>query len=99
MTTYKPLNTVIVIELDEAEEVSAGGIVFAKETADKSKRDQVVVTIKAIGPYAWADMPESRCEVGDRVVIRRYAWTELEMGGDKELVLVNDVSILAKVID
>jgi len=85
------------IELDDIEEVTEGGIVLAKETLDKGKQDQVEVTIVAIGPYAWHKLPESACAVGDRVIIRRYAWTELEVEGDKKIVLVNDVSILAKV--
>lgn len=97
MTKYVPLNTAVMIALDPVEEVTEGGIVLARETVDKATMDQVEVTIIAVGPYAWHNLPDSRCEVGDRVVVRRYAWTKLPVEGDQEIVLINDVAILARV--
>lgn len=74
MTMWKPCGNKILVQMDKAEKVSKGGIILGTHT--QSERDdmaQMVGTIVAVGPNAWADQPTIWAKVGDRVKFAKYA--------------------------
>jgi chaperonin GroES len=97
MKTLKitPLADHIAIEVDEAEDVSPGGIVLPDAAKNKPSRGTVV----AIGRGRTLDngeLHEMELEVGDKVIFGRYAGTDVEIAGD-ELKLIRESDVLAKI--
>jgi len=96
----KPLLHRLLIELDSVEEITSGGIVLPKELIDKEGRASEIGTIVAIGDKAFTDFgfsPEY-LQVGDRVVIARYAGKSVSQE-NKRLVVINDEDCLIKLGD
>lgn len=99
----KPTGHHVLIEPDEVEEVSEGGIVLTTDT-DSLRREQAATTrghIVAVGPTAWLDASLSQglgpwAKVGDYVYYTRHVSktvTDKETG--KDYFLLTDDNILA----
>lgn len=92
----KPLDDRVVVELVEAEETTAGGIVLPDSAKEKPQRGRVV----AVGPGKLLDSGE-RCavsvNVGDEVLFGKYGGTEIEVDGE-EVKILRESDILAKIV-
>jgi chaperonin GroES len=88
----KPLDNRIIVERDESDDSTTGGL-HIPDTA-RNASDQAVV--KAIGPgkvVKGARQP-LECSVGDRVLIAKYAGTEITHNGTAYFIL-RDEDVLA----
>ncbi|MBM7707110.1 co-chaperone GroES [Chryseomicrobium aureum] len=89
----KPLGDRIVIELVEAEEKTASGIVLPDSAKEKPQEGKVL----AVGTGRTLDngtRAELDVQVGDRVLYSKYAGTEVKYDG-KELLILREADILA----
>ena len=91
----KPLFDRVVLKMTEAETVTQRGIVLTESAAEKPQVAEVI----AVGPGGMVDGNEVKMEVavGDKVIIGKYAGTEVKLGEDK-CVIVRQNDILAKVL-
>lgn len=91
----KPLFDRVVLKMTEAETVTKSGIVLTESAAEKPQVAEVI----AVGPGGMVDGNEVKMEVavGDKVIIGKYAGTEVKIGEDK-CVIVRQNDILAKVL-
>lgn len=91
----EPMNDRVVVEREESEDTTAGGIVLpdsAKESANRG-------TIVAVGPGKVLDdgsRGEMQVKVGDRVLFTSYAPETIEID-DQELLLMSESDILCVV--
>ncbi len=86
----KPLADRVVIKFVEAEEKTAGGIIL---TGSAKEQPQVAEVI-AVGPGGVVDGKEIKMElkVGDKVLISKYAGTEVKVDGVEYTILKqNDI--------
>ena len=92
----KPLGDRVVIKRLEAEEKTASGIILPGQAKEKPQMAEVV----AVGPGGMVDGydVEMVVEVGDKVIIGKYAGTEVKVGDDK-CIIVRQNDILARVED
>ncbi len=91
--SLQPLGDRVVIERDEAETTTAGGIVLPDSAKDKPARGRVV----SIGDGRLLDngtRSPFQVKVGDRVLFRSYAGETFKIGDD-ELLLMREDEILA----
>ena len=90
----KPLDDRVVVEPQDAETTTAGGIVLPDTAKEKPQRGKV----KAVGPGRLLDTGE-RCEmsivVGDEVLFSKYGGTDIEVDG-KDVKILRESDILAK---
>ena len=95
-----PVEYKILIEPEEVEQKSAGGIVLAIATTEKEKMAQVRGRLIAVGGNAFEDWNEPIPRVGDKVYYAKYAgkWIKDHRDGQEYLV-VNDEDIVAKYED
>ncbi len=77
----KPLGTRVVIKPLLAEKKTAGGIIIPDTAKEKPAKGEVL----AVGPGK-AD-EEMVLNVGDTVLYGRYAGTEVELDGEKYLIM------------
>ena len=91
----KPLLDRVVLKMTEAEKVTKSGIVLTETAAEKPQIAEVV----AVGPGGMVDGNEVKMmvAVGDKVIIGKYAGTEVKLGDDT-CVIVRQSDILAKVL-
>ena len=89
----QPLGDRVVIERDDSEDVTAGGIVLPDSAQDKPARGRVI----SLGDGKLLD-DGTRCEfqikVGDRVIFSSYAGETFKID-DEELLLMREEDILA----
>ena len=89
----QPLGDRVVIEREEAEEVTAGGIVLPDSAKDKPARG----TIVSVGEGKLLDDGKRsvlQVKKGDRVLFSSYAGEQFKLG-DQELLLMREEDILA----
>ncbi len=89
----KPLADRVVIEPDEAQEVSAGGIILPDTAQEKPQQGKVV----AVGPGKVSDagtLIESAVKKGDTVLYGKYSGTEVTIDGT-EYSIMRESDILA----
>lgn len=81
----KPLADRVVIKMLEAEETTKGGIILAGSAKEKPQ----VAEIVAVGPGGVVDGKEVVMEVkvGDKVMISKYAGTEVKLDGVEYTIL------------
>ncbi|MCU9595598.1 co-chaperone GroES [Caldibacillus thermolactis] len=82
----KPLGDRVVIELVEAEEKTASGIVLPDTAKEKPQEGKVV----AVGTGRVLDNGERvslEVSVGDRIIFSKYAGTEVKYEGTEYLIL------------
>ncbi|HIF32055.1 MAG TPA: co-chaperone GroES [Planctomycetes bacterium] len=93
----QPLGDRVVVQREESEETTAGGIVLPDSAQDKPARGRVV----SIGTGRLLD-DGSRSEIqvkeGDRVIFSSYAGETFKVGDD-ELLLMREDDILAVIED
>jgi chaperonin GroES len=91
----EPMNDKVVVEREEASDVTSGGIVLPDSAKDKANRGVIV----AVGPGKVLDSGkrgEMQVKVGDRVLFTSYAPETIELGDD-EFLLMSESDILAVV--
>jgi chaperonin GroES len=82
----KPLEDRIVVEVLEAEQTTASGIVIPDTAKEKPQEGRVL----AVGPGRFDDNGNRvplDVKVGDVVLFSKYGGTEVKYGGDEYLVL------------
>ena len=88
--TIKPLFDRVVIKMVEAEETTKSGIILAGSAKEKPQIAQVI----AVGPGGIVDGKTVKMylQVGDKVLISKYAGTEIKLDGvDYTILRQNDV--------
>ena len=86
----------ILLETEEVEEKSAGGIVLVAKTVIAEANRAQVCTVLEIGPDAWADKSTDYCDVGDRVLVGQYTGKFHESPVDgKTYRFVSDLDIIS----
>ena len=87
-----PLDDKVVLKKLQAEETTKSGIVLTGQDKEKPAQGEVI----AVGPGGLVDGKEVKMQVkvGDKVVYSKYAGTEVELDGDKFLI-VKQSEILA----
>ena len=90
--TIKPLSDRVLIKMDEAEEVSKGGILLSGSAKEKPQ----VASVIAVGPGGVVDGKEVEMYIkpGDKVIASKYAGTEVELEKE-EYIIVKQSDILA----
>ena len=90
--TIKPLGDRVVIKMIEMEETTKSGIVLPGTAKEKPQ----VAEIVAVGPGGNIDGKEvvMQVKVGDRVLISKYAGTEIKMN-NVEYTILKQSDILA----
>ena len=83
--TIKPLGDRVVIKMIEMEETTKSGIVLPGSAKEKTQ----VAEIVAVGPGGIVDGKEVVMQVkaGDKVLISKYAGTEVKMDNDEYTIL------------
>ena len=81
----KPLFDRVVIKMVEAEETTKSGIILAGNAKEKPQ----VAEIVAVGPGGVVEGKEitMKVKVGDRVLISKYAGTEVKLEGEEYTIL------------
>jgi chaperonin GroES len=94
MTTIKPLDDRIVIEVLDAEERTAGGIVLPDTAKEKPQRGKV--TAVGIGRLLKnGTRAKPNVKVGDEVIFGKYAGTEVTVN-EVEYKILREGEILAR---
>lgn len=93
-----PVEYKILIEPEEVEQKSAGGIVLAMATTEKEKMAQVRGKLIAIGGNAFEDWAGNIPKPGDAVYFAKYAGYVIKGKDGKEYRLANDKDVSAIVI-
>lgn len=91
----KPLQDRVVIKMLEAEETTKSGIILTSAAKEKPQIAEIV----AVGPGGVVDGNEIKMEVkvGDKVLISKYAGTEVKLDGE-EYTILKQSDILAIVL-
>ena len=82
----KPLGDRVLVKQSDAEETTAGGIVLPDSAQEKPQRG----VIKAVGPGKLLDSGERGAlsvKVGNEVFYGKYSGTEVDLDGDKYVIL------------
>lgn len=94
----QPVEFKILIEPEEIEQKSVGGIILADKTTDREKQAQVRGKLIAIGGNAFQDWDEPIPKVGDTISYAKYAGLIVKGKDGKELRIANDKDITAIII-
>ena len=81
----RPLGEMVVLKMIEAEETTKSGIVLPGSAKEKPQMAEVI----AVGPGGMVEGKEVKMElkVGDKVIARKYAGTEIKLDGQEYIVL------------
>ena len=82
----KPLADRLVVEPNEQEEVTAGGIILPETAKEKPQQGKVI----AAGPGRTDDKGkrvDMEVKLGDQVLYAKYSGTEIKLEGKKVLIL------------
>lgn len=86
MAKFKPLHDLVLLRRIEAEERTPGGVIIP----DTAKEKPVEGEVLAVGPGAPDEFGKLRApgvKVGDRVLVAKWAGTEVLIGGEDRLIL------------
>lgn len=89
--TIKPLGDRVLVEPAQAEQVTAGGIIIP----DSAKEKPLKGIVKAVGGGTKDE--EMVVKAGDEVLYGKYAGTEIEIDGEK-LLMMRQNDILAVIL-
>lgn len=92
----QPLGDRVVVEREEAQSTTAGGIVLPDTAKDRPQQGKVL----AIGEGRITKDGTRRplqVKVGDKVIFTSYAGDEFKVEGDKKVLLMREDDILAVV--
>jgi chaperonin GroES len=90
----QPLGDRVVVEREEAQEKTAGGIVLPDTAKDKPQRGKVI----AVGDGRITKDGKRRplqVKAGDTVLFTSYAGDEFKINGEKKVLLMREDDILA----
>jgi chaperonin GroES len=90
----QPLGDRVVVEREEAQEKTAGGIVLPDTAKDKPQRGKII----AVGDGRITKdgkRRELQVKVGDQVLFTSYAGEEFKTVGDQKVLLMREDDILA----
>lgn len=92
--TIKPLADRVVIKMEQAQETTKSGIVFAGTAKEKPQ----IASIVAVGPGGMVDGKEVQMyvKVGDKVITSKYSGTEVKFDNE-EYTILRQSDILAVV--
>lgn len=81
----KPLGERVVLKECKAEETTKSGIILTTASQEKPQYAEVV----AVGPGAVVDGEkiEMQVQVGDKVIYSRYAGNDVELDGEKYIIV------------
>ena len=79
--TVKPLGDRVLIEPAKAEEVTTAGIIIPDSAKEKPLRGEILAAGEGAKDEAMI------LKVGDKVLYGKYAGTELELDGEKYLIM------------
>lgn len=91
----KPMEDRILVELDEGEEKTLGGILLPDQAKEKAQQGKVL----AVGPGRYTTegiLIECEVLVGETILIKKYEGTTVNLEG-KEYTLIAERNVLAKV--
>lgn len=90
--TIKPLVDRVVIKMLEAEETTKSGLILASSAKEKP----VVAEVVSVGPGGLVDgnQVEMYLKAGDKVLISKYAGTEVKLDGE-EFTILRQSDVLA----
>lgn len=94
----QPVEFKILIEPEEVEEVSKGGIVLAVKTTEREAMAQVRGRLIAIGGNAFEDWAGQVPKLGDSIYFAKYAGYVIKGADGKEYRLANDKDVSAVLI-
>ena len=89
----RPLHDRVVIRRLDAETTTKGGLIIPDSAAEKPSQGEII----AVGDGAVLNNGETRplsVKVGDRILMGKYAGTEIKLNGE-ELVVLKESDILA----
>ena len=88
----KPLADRVLIKMEEGEETTKSGIVLPTAAQEKPQMAEVI----AVGPGGKVDGKdvEMQLKVGDKVIISKYAGTQVKMDGN-EYTIIRQSDVLA----
>lgn len=92
----RPLGNRVLVTPDKIEEKTAGGLVLPPSTTD-DKKSETGIVVKLGGGKIKGKEITFDVKVGDRVYFKKYSPEELELDGEKYLLL--DVADILAVID
>ena len=94
--TIKPLADKVVVKKLQAEETTKSGIILSSGAQQKPQIAEII----AVGPGGIVDGNEIKMEVkvGEKVIIRDYAGTNVKLDGE-EYIIVRQDDIAAIVVD
>lgn len=84
----KPLGDRVVVKLLEAEEKTPGGIVLPDKAKERPQEAEVIAV--GSGKILDGQKVSLEVEVGDRVIISKFAGTEFKADGEEYLILRED---------
>lgn len=85
----------VLIELEQTEKKTPGGILIPEKTKDREQAGAQISRVLAVGPNAWAEHVRPWAQVGDRVVTIRYPGAQYDHDGeDKRKRIINDDEII-----
>lgn len=88
-TKIVPLNDKLVVKRVEAEEKTAGGIVLPDAAKEKPKEGKIISV--GNGKLLESGQRSSfQVKAGDRVLFTSWAGTEIEINGEKLLIMTED---------
>ena len=92
----RPLEDRIIVEQDEAEEITAGGIVLPDSAQEKPQQGTVLAVGEGrlLDSGKRSDMPVA---VGDVVIYGKYSGTDIDHD-DREVKILRESDILAKIV-
>jgi co-chaperonin GroES (HSP10) len=92
----KAVGWTVLVKPAEIEKTSASGIILnAPNEEDRVQLAQVFGQVVDIGPVAWVDEGQPRCQLGDKVIFRRYAGEQFDGDDGIKYRLMNDKDVLA----
>jgi len=95
MTTIKPLDDRVVVEILDAEETTAGGIVLPDSAQEKPQQGRVVATGDGRRAKDGGDRIPVGVGKGDTVLYGKYAGTDVTID-DVEYKILRENEILAR---
>ncbi|WP_235908688.1 co-chaperone GroES [Roseiconus nitratireducens] len=95
MTKLQPLGNRVIVERDESEATTRGGIVLPETAREQAARGRII----RVGPGQLSDTGTRtplQVKRGDRVIFSQYAGSEVEIG-QRKLLVMREGDILAVV--
>jgi chaperonin GroES len=84
----KPLSDRVLIKMKEEEETTEGGLILPKTSQEKSQVAEVI----EVGPgeKIKGEIQEMNVKRGDKVIVSKYAGTEVKYNGEEYLIVKQD---------